>query len=227
MLSLFRKIRDRGLLLSFEILFNRLVPEWLFRFSVGDVLELDLPQMRDGSSEQEAIGYSLASVEEAQQRNELRRFTWNSVPLETTHNDFGYSIRKSGDNEPVLGGVWAARENFIEAALGFRVVLESNQSWLYCAYVDQNTRGLGIYKKLLAFVGSHLTSQGFDQLLVVIQPWNKASMRVHQRFARKKIGRIVVLRLLRLSFVFCTGAISKSSTLTFNQISNPVLLRFT
>jgi L-amino acid N-acyltransferase YncA len=208
-----------------ETLFNRFVPASIFRFSVGDVLELDLPRMCQSWTNLESADFTVTCVEDTQRRNELRKFTWNSVPAETTENDFGYSISKARTNEPVLGGVWAGTESFIEASLGFRIVLENNQAWLYCAYVDENTRGLGIYKRLLSFVGSDLTTRRFERLLVVIQPWNKASMHVHQRFTKSKIGRIGVLRLLRWSFVFCSGGISKNNTITSQQTSDPVLLR--
>ena len=224
-MSFVRKIRDRGLILSTEILFNRFVPAWLFRFSVGDLLELDLPQMRDSWSALKSDAFVVECVTDPQERLELRKLTWNSVPLESTANDFGYAISKVGENEPVIGGVWAAQESFIEATLGFQIQLHDNQAWLYCAYVDANTRGLGVYKRVLSCVGHDLTERGFDRLLVVIQPWNKASMHVHQRFTRCKIGRIVALRLGPLSLVFCSRAISKSGTITTKQISDPVLLQ--
>jgi hypothetical protein len=224
MISTLRKIRDRGVILSFEILFNRFVPESIFRFSIGDVLELDLAQMTQSWATLESADFTASCVANAQERMELRKFTWNSVPLETTQNDYGYSISKAGANQPVLGGVWAGTESFIEAGLGFRIMLENNQAWLYCAYVDGSTRGLGLYKRLLSFVGSDLNKRGFERLLVVIQPWNKASMHAHQRFSRKNLGRIGVLRIFRISFVFCTGNILKNRTITTQQISEPVLL---
>ncbi len=225
MISLVRKIRDRGAILSAEILFNRVVPAWLFRFSVGDLLELDLAQMRDSWHQLKSDDFVVSCVTDPQQRSELRKLTWNSVPLESTANDFGYSISKAGKSEPVIGGVWAARESFIEADLGFQIELQDHQAWLYCAYVDAGARGLGVYKRVLSFVGKDLSERDFNQLLVVIQPWNKASMHVHQRFCRGKIGRIIALRLGRLSFVFCTGSISKSGTLTTQQMAGPIELR--
>jgi GNAT superfamily N-acetyltransferase len=225
MISKLRKLRDRGIVLSLENLFNRFVPEWIFRFSVGDVLELELPQMCRNWADLQSADFTVKSVDDVQQRSDLRKFTWNAVPLETTENDFGYAITKAGENQPLLGGVWAGTESFIEANLGFRIMLEGNQAWLYCAYVDENARGLGVYKRLLSFVGSDLTTRGFARLFVVIQPWNQASMRVHQRFLRNKIGRICVLRLFRLSFIFCSSGLSKNGTVTTNQMIAPVVLR--
>jgi hypothetical protein len=224
MISKLRKLLDRGLILSFEILFNRFIPESIFRFSIGDVLELDLRQMSQSWTNLESADFTVSCVENAQERLVLRKFTWNSVPLETTLNDYGYAIAKAGANQPVLGGVWAGTESFIEAGLGFRIMLEDNQAWLYCAYVDGSTRGLGLYKRLLSFVGCDLMARGFERLLVVIQPWNKASMQAHRRFTRKKLGRICVLRIFRISFVFCTGSISKNRTITTQQMSEPVQL---
>jgi Acetyltransferase (GNAT) family len=225
MISKLRKLRDRGVILSIENLFNRFVPQSVFRFSVGDVLEMDLPKLCQSWADLESTDFTAACVENSEERSELRKFTWNSVPLETTQNDFGYSISKAGANQPVLGGVWAGRESFIESSLGFRMMLKDDQAWLYCAYVDEKTRGLGVYKRLISFVGTDLTERGFKRLLVVIQPWNKASMGVHQRFTQEKLGRICVIRIFRLSFVFCTGSISKNSTITTRQMSDPVLLQ--
>jgi GNAT superfamily N-acetyltransferase len=225
MISRLKKLFERGLALSFENLFNRFVPEWIFRFSVGDVLELDLPQMCQSWAAVESADFNVKCIMDATERTELRTFTWNAVPVETTLNDFGYAIARAGDDQPILGGVWAGTESFIEANLGFRVMLEDNQAWLYCAYVDENTRGLGLYKRLLSFVGNDLTSRGFERLLVVIQPWNRASMGVHRRFLRNKVGRIIVLRVFRLSMVWCTGRVSKNRRLTTKQTSNPILLR--
>jgi len=221
MSSFHQKIKQRGLILTIETQFNRFVPSWLFRFSIGDVLDLDLDQMRffDGSDPGDDLRFTC--VEDEAKRTALRTFTWNSVPLETTRTDIGYAVTRR-DEENFVGGVWAAKDNFLEPNLGFQVDLSNNQAWLYCAYVDERARGSGVYKRLMGFVADDLQQRQIDTLLVVIQPWNKPSMRVHGRFMRAKVGRIVVVRLLRCSFIFTTGSIDKSGTVTTNQSEAPI-----
>ncbi len=207
-----------------ETAFNRIVPAWIFRFSVGHVLELDLDRLSDLDPEIPMDGWALKTVVEATLRNRLRQFTGNSVPVETTKDDLGFSVAKQDEPAKLLGGVWVAGDSFGEVDLGFQIQLEPGQAWLYCAFVDKPARGLGVYKRLLSYVGHEVKKGGFQRLLVMVQPWNKASINAHRQFASALIGRIIVVRIFRFSFVFRTGAISKKATLTTQQQANPVLL---
>ncbi|SMP42119.1 Acetyltransferase (GNAT) family protein [Neorhodopirellula lusitana] len=223
MISLIQKIRQRGVLNSFEIVFNRIIPVWLFRFSVGDVLELDVDRLRDKHTQAEPDTLRFERVTEPTRRANLRAVTWNSVPEATTHEDMGYAITTVDDAHTIVGGVWCARDSFMENNLGFRIALAANQGWIYCAYVSTSLRGMGAYQRLLAFATHDVKPRGYDRLLVVIQPWNKASMHVHQKYSHHKVGRIVVIRILRLCLVFGTGGLTQEKYWTTRSFESPVV----
>lgn len=83
-MSLLQKIKNHGIVHSVEIVFNRVVPPWLFRFSVGIVYELDAEKRREWAEESAASDYVLECVETPEARERLRELTWNSVPKETS-----------------------------------------------------------------------------------------------------------------------------------------------
>lgn len=225
-MSLIKKIKSRGPLHCVEIAFNRFVPAWLFRFSLGTVLALDSEKLREAITAIENSEFKLLCVEQGSQaREQLRTLTWNSVPIETSSNDFGYSIAYASKPKTVLGGVWGGIETFHENDLGFQLQFNELQSWIYCAYIDQEAQGKGVYKRVLAFAVNDLVEKGYRQHLVVIQPWNKASMHVHQKYARKEVGRIAVVRLLAMCAVFSSGDVVKDRTITFSPHRKPVQLR--
>jgi GNAT superfamily N-acetyltransferase len=208
----------------FEQIFNRIVPTWIFRFSVGDVFELDIPQLAELSKKLDLQGMSIKSVEDAEERSDLRKNTWNSTLLSCTENDFGYSVVDEPSKE-FLGGVWVGEDYFIESDLGFEIRMRPKQAWLYCAFVSKAARGRGIYQRLLGFVGQHVADKGFEQLYVMVQPWNKASTYIHKKYSSRSIGRIIVIRIFSLSVLFRTGLLTKDRTITTQLIRNPVQVK--
>lgn len=225
-MPLLQNIKERGLLHTIEIVFNRFVPAWLFRFCTGNVLELDPQKLKEVLNELDNSDFVLTCVQQrSQARDELRTLTWNSVPIETSANDFGYSIAQVSAPENVLGGVWGGIESFQEANLGFQLQFDDHQSWIYCAYVNQDAQGKGIYKRLLSFGVSDLIGKGYERIYVIIQPWNKASTYIHSKYAKGKIGTITGFRIFSLCAVFSTGTVEKDRTITLSPFANPVQLR--
>ncbi|TWU46411.1 GNAT family N-acetyltransferase [Rubripirellula reticaptiva] len=208
-----KKIKQQGIFHLIETRFNQWVPAWVFRFSVGDVLEMDLAKLAAQWNQNKSDDFIASVVQSPDDRDRLRKFTWNSVPVETTHDDLGYAITSAATPKTTIGGVWVGTHDFLESNLGFQIKLTECQAWLYCAYVDPATRGLGIYQRVLSFAADDVQSKGFERLLVVIQPWNRSSMRVHQKFTRQRVGRIMVIRVMRWSFVFCNGSVTKDKTI--------------
>ncbi|MGB7325992.1 MAG: GNAT family N-acetyltransferase [Rubripirellula sp.] len=225
MTQMLTKIKQQGILHLVETRFNRWVPAWIFRFSVGDVLEIDLGKLASQWNVNKSDDFVATVVQTQDGRDQLRKFTWNSVPVESTDDDFGYAIASAANPNATLGGVWVGTNDFLESNLGFEIKLSTQQSWLYCAYVDPATRGLGIYKRVLSFAADDVRSKGFERMLVVIQPWNRSSMRVHQQFTRQRVGRIMVIRMLRWSFVFCNGSVTKDKTIVKHASGRPAQLR--
>ena len=83
---------------------------------------------------------------------------------------------------------------------------------------------MGIYKRVLSFGANDLVERGYKRILVMIQPWNKASMYVHKKYYQKIIDRVAVIRLFSLCAVFTFGAVKKSGTLTASPFKKPVQL---
>jgi len=129
--SKFQKVKTQGYLRTLEVMFNRFVPPWIFRYSKGDIFDFDIEKLKAvaDSLDQEAsdrliakclVGSEDSAAGNSQQRMQLRQFTWNSVPLETTHNDFGYAIYDAEDPDKLLGGLWAGVGSFSEDSLGVK-----------------------------------------------------------------------------------------------------------
>lgn len=221
MKSLFSKLekaKAQGLIRSAELLFTRFVPAWVFRYSSGNIYELDIEQLSQHCPDlaDDEIVFRCLEDSSSDAWRELRAFTWNAVPAETTGNDFGYVIYDEKGND-ILAGVWVAREDFQEEDLGFRIKLGPEQAWLYCAYVSPQARGRGIYKKLLALVADDLLKRGMTQLVCVVQAWNRISRMAHEKRSRWIIGWISSIR------VGCFAWLSKAGDVTLERrfVSNP------
>lgn len=223
--SILQKIRERGLVSAIEIQFNRVIPPWLFRFSIGDVFELDTHRLCELNEQSPKDDLHFRCVTDAAEWEQLRATTYNSVPVETIQNDFGFAISHADSPDRIGGGVWGGVVSFIESNLGFQMELESDQAWIYCAYIQENTRGRGVYQRLLAFAASHLRDHGFQRLYVVIQPWNHASIHVHRKYAIGRVGRITAVRVLRLASVFASGSLIKSRIGTTQPGTRPISIR--
>lgn len=239
-MSPWKKIKARGFINSLEIYFNRLVPSWLFRFSVGDVFKIEHDQFEsvrkpkavpDGKN-QALTGTSTGDgelvfrcVDDPADRERLREVTWNSVPIQTTTNDLGFAITSQENPSDFLGGVWGGVDDFIEQNLGFRFTFSRDQAWIYCAYVDDRIRGRGAYQRLLGFAMSELEKRGHDRVYVIIQPWNHASVHVHRKFSSGKVGRVSVLKIFGWSWVRTSGDLIRDKTWTRHIESQPIQIQ--
>ena len=230
-MSPLQRIRQQGFLHLVETFFNRIVPAGLFRFSAGRVLQLNANRLAEVNGQNDNREFRLRRVEDPAQRDALRRATWNSVPLSHAADDHGYAIFPAGqDSEAdwqsaVLGGVWGGVDSFIEADLGFEIQLEPEQAWIYCAYVAKPARGRGVYKRVLSHACTDLVRRGHSDLRVIIQPWNKASMAVHRKYADRVVGTIAVLRVLKWCWVWTTGGVTRDRTVTGRRVEDPVRIR--
>lgn len=224
-MSLWKKIQRRGILNSVEIAFNRIVPVWLFRFSVGDVLEMDLNGLCELQDQSDDRDLEFIRVDDDATRLILRAVTWNTVPIETTKLDLGYAIIRNLNEDTIIGGVWAGVDDFVEPNLGFRIELRDDQAWLYCAYLAEAARGKGTYQRLITFVANDLHDRGFGHLYVIIQPWNHASMHVHRKYSLRTVGRVIVLRIGSVALVRHTGSLRGDKSFVRQIQSDPKVIR--
>ena len=232
LLSKLQKVKTQGYLRTLELLFNRFVPPWVFRYSMGDVFDFDIEKLKsvaDSLSPEAAngliakclVGSTGSEAPNHEERMRLREFTWNSVPLESTANDLGYAIYDAEDPQKLLGGVWAGIGSFSEDNLGIEFHFAEHQAWIYCAFVHSDARGRGVYKKLISFVAEDLEKRGCTQLLGIVQPWNRISRIMHEKQSRGIVGRISAIRIASLVWVSRNRNLKVDKRLVTSGKTNP------
>jgi ribosomal protein S18 acetylase RimI-like enzyme len=223
-MAIIKKIKALGIVHFTETIFNRIIPSWIFRFVIGDMYELDIATLKQLNNSFDNNEFELSTVDSANVGDwkTLRTMTWNCVDPSATTNHWGYRLKDFDIADKILGGVWGGGGQFPESDLGFEIQLEDRQAWIYCAYVDSSARGRGVYKRLLAFAVTHLSDQGFENVYVVVQPWNRASTYIHKKYSLGCTGRITALRLFAISFVVCRGAAKSKRWYTTSIERKPV-----
>ena len=216
------QVQSRGLRYSFAILFNRIVPQWLFRMRRYVVYEMDVEKARavatssDGSRASE-VEISVCQTEE--QIKAVEALTWFKREYSSGKSQ---PFQAAIDGE-LVAGVWIATETFDEDELGVRLMMNDRQAWLFAALVSKQSRGKGIYGKLLPFVVSE-TSQNFPSVLLAVNPDNKPSNAVHKKWSQQTVGTVVAIRLLGVAVCWTFGQIRKDRTISWQAKKNPIQL---
>ena len=228
--SKLEKAKNQGYIRTLEVVFNRFIPPWIFRYSKGDIYEFDIEKLKAlGNPSKPATNDGLiAKCHEYSpdnslnaERMRLREFTWNTVPLATTNNDLAYGIFDASEPEKILGGLWAAVGSFSENNLGVEFDFADHQAWLYCAYVHDEARGRGVYKKLISFAARDLEQRGFSKLYGIVQPWNKISRLMHEKQSRGIRGRMSATRVASFAWISHTGNLQVDRRLVTDIKSQP------
>jgi len=205
-------MRSQGFLRTLEVQFNRFVPSWVFRYSKGDVYDLSIEKLASMGEtlkdDDSLIAKCLEPDADPQARLQLREFTWNTVPAETTLQDIGYAIYDANEPGKLLAGVWVARDSFLENNLGFEVKFSDQQGWLYCAFVHPDARGRGVYKRLVSFAAADIAARNVTQLLAVIQPWNRISRIMHEKYSDRIMGSLSAFRIGKFIWISHQGNVS-------------------
>lgn len=221
-MNLVNKIRQTGLRYTFAIIFNRIVPEWLFRCRRYVVYQLN-PNMA-GPAGSDSVRIAYCSKDEIPA---VEKLTYVSAE-KCTSSDDPNDLRpvKAEFNGELAGGLWMATRMFQEMELGVRYELAPKQAWLFGALVDKPARGKGIYSKMLSFVVPEEAAKGHTQILVAVNPDNRPSHRVHQKNSVRKIGIIRCMRLLKSSWCWASGDLEYERSFSLNSFNNPILIRF-
>ena len=215
----FKKVRTQGFIRTFELFFNRFVPAKIFRFSMGDIYEFDMEALSELDKNSDDGEFEVRPVATDAERASLRKFTWSTVPEETTKNDIGYAVFRKGTDE-IVGGLWAGVGSFLEESVAIQFNFQPEQAWLYCAFIDKSVRGKGVYKKLISYVIRDLQQRGYVQALGVVQPWNKISRRMHEQHSLRVCGSMSAIRVFSKVWLFGRGSISIDKRVV-TQISKP------
>ena len=135
-MGIINRIKRTGLIYSFAIVFNRIVPEWLFRCRRFVVYQLD-PSKADSVSEK----LNARKADSAAQKNSPVSVRWSVTESDLLSTEKATYFQRSDlhgklqgclaeVNEQPAGGFWVAENQFTESELGVRIVLDSNQVWL-------------------------------------------------------------------------------------------------
>jgi len=188
--SKFQKAKAQGYIRTFELVFNRLIPPWIFRYCTGEIFDLDIQK--------------LAAL--------------NEQPGEDVD---GVLVAKCLVNGDDASDQSTDSQRFIEDNLGLDYILTKDQAWLYCAFVDGDARGRGVYKKLLSFVAQDVEKRGFSQLMTVINPWNRVSRGAHEKQSKRICGSVSCIRVFSLAWISRSGNVEVDKRLVTSIKKNP------
>lgn len=219
-----QKLRQRGLFFVFGIVFNRIVPGWLFRFRLNYVLQLERPSpsATESSANTIADDLTIERVTDQDAWQDVLRVTHVTLP---TADSPRFAVRARVAQETV-GGVWISRQQFDEPELGLRYRLADDQAWVFGAYVDRTQRNRGIYGRLLTEVMNDKTegNQESERYFAAITVNNRSSLVAHRRFTQRSLGLCMTMRFLGIALCLTTGRIRRDRTWTFNSRKRPIEL---
>lgn len=222
-MSLISKIRRRGVVYSIVIAFNRLMPVWLFRYTVIDVLEIDTDQVAQSSFGNIDSFQQMLTVEERQNLREL-----TLVGDVDCHAEFplGFSLkRENAGAEELIGGLWIGEREHYEPSFGFKYSLPENAGWLFAAMLKKECRGKGDYKKLLVYAIRKAQEQGKTSIFLAVSPCHKAAVHAHGKFSRRKVGRLFGFKFFNWAWLSSSGGLETFRSWTFNCKVNPNFLQ--
>ena len=219
-----KKIKRIGWKYSVAILFNRIVPAWLFRTRRFVVYRMANPneiasQLPDHENKRSV---SISRCNSEPEIAAVEQLTYFSRSY-STGTPIAFAARLE---DQLAAGMWAATECFDENELGVRVMLAPTQTWLFAALVEKEFRRLGLYSQLLPFAMKDMSEQGFHDQLVSVNPDNLKSDRIHQRLSKETIGHVLAARILRTTFCWTWGKITKEATFSWNSTNRPIAIRF-
>lgn len=192
----------RGFLYSIGIVFNRVVPESIFRFRIFSVYELG-PHAANSSTGSNISDVTIRHCRTPAEFAEAMRLTHYNPgqPLSADGKSAPLQATVVIDSDVAVGGVWRSREFFDESELGLRVRLLPEQSWLFAAFISKSHRGQGLYQSLLADVLADVDQRVYAS----INPTNKSSIAAHRTCIRRKVGTCVAVKIFSWSMCLAGG----------------------
>ena len=207
---------------KFAILFNRIVPQRLFRMRRYVVYEMDVSKTKAAAELRESLPGGDVQVSACQTEDQIRAveaLTWFKREYSSGKNR---SFQATIDGQ-LVAGVWLASEIFDENELGVRLMMNERQTWLFAAFVAKSFRGQKIYGKLLPFVVNE-ASQDFPSVLLAVNPDNLPSKEVHRKLSQRTVGTVVAIRLFSISACWVFGQIRKDRTISWQAKKDPIQL---
>jgi hypothetical protein len=201
--------------------FNRIVPEWFFRCRRFVIYELADKSSEIIQPDSDSVSVRWCSTDsEFDAVSEVTYVDPKLLPAGVTA-----VIAEVGND--VAGGIWCqAGSKFPENELGISLTLDKEQAWLFGAREDPKFRQRGVYGQILAFAIPSLAQRRTQKILVAVNPDNKASNRIHQRWSNKKVGKVFAARLISIVFCWSWGEAKCKRHFSFNSKTNPIPVQF-
>ena len=215
-------IREKGIRNLFGIAFNRVVPAWMFRVRRFNVYELCEQDHSDKQNSHTNVDIGWCETEEEAKAVELITGPQRDVVFVGEAYMRACYIKVKGE---FAGGLWVTSKHFVESGLGVAYELGPKQCWLFGASIEKQHRRKGLYSRLLHFVTGTMSGGG-NQLFAAVNPDNIGSRIVHEKFAKRKVGRIVAASSFGLAMCIARGDISVDRTIARNNRISPILIRF-
>ncbi|MEM9643615.1 MAG: GNAT family N-acetyltransferase [Planctomycetota bacterium] len=211
-------LRRRGLLYSAGVVFNRVVPERLFRFRITNVYRLKPYDQSQDSCSTPSPSLKFIACQNPDQFDQANRITGFESP---SHRDADRldAFLAVDDSGTAVGAIWSITPRFEEPELGLRYVLAANSKWWFAARVLPEHRGQGVYTQML---GAVLNQAPNVRHYVAINPTNRASMAAHRKFVSYPLLHFSTARLLGVAYCrFGTGN-RLGHRWTSNARANPI-----
>lgn len=186
-----------------------------------NVYEMETNIEAAAQSEEVAVGWS--NSEEETLAVETFMGSMRSV-VDVGADDMRVCYAKVDDE--IAAAFWMASNIFMESGLTIRYELNEDQAWLFSAYVDKSFRRQGIYTQILEFMLPDLQASGKSQVLLSVNPVNVASLKVHEKYARRKVGTAFAIRFLGVAACTVRGDMTVNRRWTWNHKNKPIVIRF-
>jgi GNAT superfamily N-acetyltransferase len=215
-----RKLREVGPLYAVQLALARFVPVGWLRIGRLVVLELDAGR----ASEPETA--SAESFRWADQRDLelLGAFGHGRDELlsRLTRGDHVF-VATSGDT--LLGYAWFRRNEYDEESVGIRFTLGPEERWLYDAMVASESRGRGIYARLLRAAAVALQREGVARIWIAIEARNRNSLAAHERGGAHRVCDFRLWRILGVGLLLGSlpGGVARWSIGRWPQIPSSAL----
>ena len=212
-MGIVEKVKTLGFGFVFEVVFERIVPAWMFRFCSLAVYQIDLDKLPRDSFSPAAVNI----CDSAQELEQLREITGNYTQQEDT---IGVLAKVDGQ---AAGGLWLALDDYQDHDLGLSFFLGSGGTWIYAARTDGAYRRRGIYSHLMAASAQSRTNAGHTAPFIGVSKLNRGSHKAIQRFGTL-VGQVFIIRLGSMVWARTKGDLNQNQNLTFQCTRRPIQL---
>jgi len=219
--KIFDAIRKKGIRTCVAIVFDRYVPAWLLRIRRFNVYEMDPTSVQPSRSESVVVQWSESEGE----TREVENFLGPQRSVVSVGADDMRVCYARVDGE-MAGALWVAKNVFMESGLCIRYGLGAGEAWIFGAYVANPFRRHGVYSRILSLVLPSLKSKGTRRIMLAVNPDNLASRKVHERYAKRKLGTAIAVRFLNFAFCAAGDGLQTNRSFTWNHKKRPIVIRF-